>query len=332
MALPTMLAAASLAGLLGWAGAAAMARWRVLVDVPNERSSHKAPTPRGGGIGLVLGTLAAGVLLAPAVPGLGAVAAGAAIAAAAGLADDARTQPASVKFGAQFLAAFVAMGGGAVFERLHVPGIGVVELGVLAAPLTLLWFVGLTNAYNFMDGLDALAGATGAVAGVFLGMALLLAGAGGLAAVAFALAAACAGFLAVNRPPARVFMGDVGSQFLGFAFAGLGVLAANATADGRLFWLVPLLLLHFLFDTVFTAARRLAAGENVLAAHRTHLYQRLNQGGFAHGRVAAFLAAMAALQGSAALWLDASVAAAVAFPLLLQVGYARWVLGRSAAV
>jgi UDP-GlcNAc:undecaprenyl-phosphate GlcNAc-1-phosphate transferase len=327
-----LLPALVLALLFGFAGAFAMARARILVDRPNARSSHKTPTPRGGGIGLVLGTLAGGWLLAAGMPVAAPVAAGATIAALAGLADDARPQGASIKFGAQFLAAFVAIGGGAIIERLYVPGYGPVELGAFGPALTFLWFVGLTNAYNFMDGLDALAGATGVVAAIFLGLALLLAGADLLAALAFVLAAACAGFLALNLPPARVFMGDVGSQFLGFAFAGLGVFAAGATTDGKLVWLVPLVLMHFLFDTIVTAVRRLIAGENVFAAHRTHLYQRLNQAGFAHGKVAAFLAAMAAFQGSAALWLDASTGLAIAVPFAVQILYARWVFGRSAAV
>ncbi len=316
--------------LAGFAGAGIMARWRVLVDRPNERSSHVLPTPRGGGIGLAAGTLAGGALVAGGLPAIGSVAIGASIAAAAGLADDARAQGAAVKFGAQFLAAFLAIAGGAIIERLYVPGYGPVELGAFGPALTFLWFVGLTNAYNFMDGLDALAGSTGAIAALFAGIALAAAGLLELAALSFVLAAACAGFLALNLPPARVFMGDVGSQFLGFAFAGLGVFAAGASPDGRLVWLVPVLLMHFLFDTIFTATRRLAAGENVFAAHRTHLYQKLNRSGFAHGRVAALLAAMTAVQGIAALFLDTRAGAAILVPLALQAAYARWVLARSA--
>lgn len=323
------LIAILLAGLAGYAGAEAMARFRVLVDTPNERSSHKRPTPRGGGIGLVIGALAGGAIVAAPAPETMGLAIGAAIAAIAGLADDRKAQGPLVKFGAQFLAAFIAMGSGLVFDRVALPVFGAVELGLAGTAITLLWFVGLTNAYNFMDGLDGLAGATGTVAAIFLGLAALMMGLDGTAKLAFVLAAACFGFLIVNKPPARVFMGDVGSQFLGFAFAGLGVLAARDDPSGLAFWLVPLLLLHFLFDTIFTAARRALAGENVLAAHRTHLYQRLNQAGFAHGRVALFLAAMAAIQGNAALWLGQAPWPALLAPFLLQLVYAYWVTGRS---
>jgi UDP-GlcNAc:undecaprenyl-phosphate GlcNAc-1-phosphate transferase len=319
------------AAALGYAGAEAMARGRILVDRPNERSSHKIPTPRGGGVGLVAGALLGSLWIASPTPELLGLASGALVAAFAGLLDDRQAQSAAMKFGAQFVAAFVAMGMGLTFERVALPGFGTVELGWAGALVTLLWFVGLTNAYNFMDGLDALAGATGAIAAIFLGLALLLLGQAPNASLAFVLAAACLGFLAVNKPPARVFMGDVGSQFLGFAFAGLGVLAAKAEPSGIAFWLVPLALMHFLFDTLFTAGRRAIAGENVLAAHKTHLYQRLNQAGFSHGRVAAFLAAMAAIQGNAMLWLFDAPWPAMLFPFALQLVYARWVLGRDRA-
>jgi UDP-GlcNAc:undecaprenyl-phosphate/decaprenyl-phosphate GlcNAc-1-phosphate transferase len=321
--------ASLIAAALGYAGAEAMARGRFLVDTPNERSSHKVPTPRGGGVGLVAGTLLGAAWIAsPTIEILG-LASGALVAGLAGLLDDREAQGPLVKFGAQFLAAFVAMGCGLTFERVALPGLGTVELGFAGSLVTLLWFIGLTNAYNFMDGLDGLAGATGAVAAIFLGFALLLIGQTPLAWIAFVLAAACLGFLAVNKPPARVFMGDVGSQFLGFAFAGLGVLASEAEPTGLAFWLVPLALMHFLFDTLLTAARRAMAGENVLAAHRTHLYQRLNQAGFSHGRVAAFLAAMAAIQGNALLWLFEAPWQAMLLPFALQLLYARWVLSRS---
>ena len=318
------------AAALGYAGAEVMARGRFLVDQPNERSSHKTPTPRGGGIGLVAGALLGAAWVVSPTPEILGLMAGALIAALAGLLDDRKAQGPLVKFGAQFLAAFVAMGAGLTFERVALPGLGTIELGWAGSLITLLWFVGLTNAYNFMDGLDALAGATGAVGAIFLGFAALLIGQAPVASLAFVLAAACLGFLLVNKPPARVFMGDVGSQFLGFAFAGLGVLAAKAEPTGLAFWLVPLALMHFLFDTLFTAARRALAGENVLAAHKTHLYQRLNQAGFSHGRVAAFLAAMAAIQGNALLWLFEAPWPAMLLPFALQLLYARWVLSRSA--
>jgi UDP-GlcNAc:undecaprenyl-phosphate/decaprenyl-phosphate GlcNAc-1-phosphate transferase len=325
---PALVPALLIAFGCGLVGAAAMARLRLLVDQPNARSSHVLPTPRGGGVGLVVGALAGALWLGAEAAWVG-LAAGALVASVAGLADDARAQGAFVKFGAQFLAAALAMAGGAVFGIVHVPGVGPVDLGAFAGPVTFLWFVGLTNAYNFMDGLDALAASTGAVAALFAGLVLAIDGHHALAGLAFMLAAACSGFLPLNWPRARVFMGDVGSQFLGFSFAGLGVLAANADASGQLFWLVPLLLMHFLFDTMLTAARRAANGENVLAAHRGHLYQRLNQSGVSHGRVSALLACFAGVQGLAALYFSSSVAVALLAAFALQLAYARFVFSRA---
>jgi UDP-GlcNAc:undecaprenyl-phosphate GlcNAc-1-phosphate transferase len=212
------------------------------------------------------------------------------------------------------------------------PWLGVVELGALAWPLTFLWLVGLTNAFNFMDGLDGLAGATATIAATALALAAQAGGNGPVAALAWSLAAGSAGFLLLNRPPARIFMGDVGSQFLGFAFAGLGVLMAQRVADGGGALLVPLLLFHFLFDTCLTAWRRWRRGAPLWQAHREHLYQRLNGTGLGHGAVtlavgaAALAAAALALTATDpdALWRGLGVAFA------LQLAYAAWVARREA--
>jgi UDP-GlcNAc:undecaprenyl-phosphate/decaprenyl-phosphate GlcNAc-1-phosphate transferase len=120
-------------------------------------------------------------------------------------------------------------------------------------------------------------------------------------------------------------MGDVGSQFLGFAFAGIGVLLARRTGDGVGAWIVPLLLFHFLFDTAFTAGRRARRGARLWEAHREHLYQRLNRAGLGHGSVTLWLSAMASVNGGAALVAVALLAnftwLASAPALLLQMAH-----------
>lgn len=309
---------AAIAALLAWA----MARGRVLVDLPNERSSHVAPTPRGGGVGIVVATLIgwllfwrAGFATRPAGSAEFALALGAIVVALAGLLDDRRAQPAAIKLGAQAIAAALALGGGLVVERVALPGFGVVELGVLGYGLSFLWLVGLTNAFNFMDGLDGLAAGTAVIAAIFLAVVAQLVGDGPTAALAWSLAAASLGFLALNRPPARIFMGDVGSQFLGFAFAGLGLLLARRAPAGVTALVVPLLLFHFLFDTIVTAASRARLGAPIWQAHREHLYQRLNRTGLDHAGVTLWLSAMAALNGIFALGMVAVLpfAAWVAF-------------------
>jgi UDP-GlcNAc:undecaprenyl-phosphate/decaprenyl-phosphate GlcNAc-1-phosphate transferase len=294
-----------LAAAITWA----MARRAVLVDIPNARSSHVRPTPRGGGLGIVVAFAAGLIVLAGAgtagldQPGVIGFAAGAAIMAIAGLADDIRTMSFATKLAAQIVAGLIAMAAGIVITVIYIPGIGPVELGGFGYILTLLWLVGLTNAYNFMDGLDGLAGGTAVIAGGFLCVVAVLLGEPVVAVLALLLAATSAGFLALNFPPARIFMGDVGSQFLGFAFAAMGVLLAQADTTGTIVLIVPLLLFHFLFDTTFTALRRWRRGENLAAAHRSHLYQLLNQSGLSHRQVAGAHYLMAIFQGLLALWI-----------------------------
>jgi UDP-GlcNAc:undecaprenyl-phosphate GlcNAc-1-phosphate transferase len=216
-----------------------------------------------------------------------------------------------------------------------VPGIGPVDLGVVGPVLTLVWMIGLTNAYNFMDGIDGLAGGTAVVAAAFLTFAAIAVGAANEAAIACTIAVASLGFLIFNLPPARIFMGDVGSQFLGFVFAALGVQIARMDASGTLILLTPLLLFHFLFDTLVTAGRRWWQGENVTQGHRSHLYQRLAHSGLGHGRTTALLCAIGAAQGAGALWMvhaPAELRPFVFVPaLLVQLVYMLAVLRRAPA-
>jgi UDP-GlcNAc:undecaprenyl-phosphate GlcNAc-1-phosphate transferase len=246
---------------------------------------------------------ATAVPVAPAGPGTIGFAAGAAIMAMAGLADDIRGLSSTTKLIAQLIASAAAVAGGVLIRVIYVPGIGPVELGAFGYPVTLLWLVGATNAFNFMDGLDGLAGGTAVLAAIFLCAVAILLGEPGVALLALLLAAATGGFLVFNFPPARIFMGDVGSQFLGFSFAALGVLLGAGDASGTIILVVPLLLFHFLFDTVFTAFRRWRRGENLADAHRTHLYQLLNRSGFTHRQVAGVHYLTAIVQGLLSLWL-----------------------------
>jgi UDP-GlcNAc:undecaprenyl-phosphate/decaprenyl-phosphate GlcNAc-1-phosphate transferase len=316
-------------------------RLRLFLDVPNARSSHKTPIPRSGGLGIVAATVVGVVVLGtlghPAVlretAFLGLMAGGL-IAAAGGLADDLRARSFLFKLGTQVAAAVVAMATGLVIDRLDLPGIGPVELGAVGPVLTFIWIIGLTNAYNFMDGIDGLAGGTAVVAATFLSIAAIAIGKINEATIACTIAVASAGFLVFNRPPARIFMGDVGSQFLGFIFAALGVLIARDDASGTAILLVPLLLFHFIFDTLLTAGQRWWQGEDVTQGHRSHLYQLLAHSGVGHGRTTALLCAIGAAQGAGALWMVHAAAALrpLAFipALAVQLVYMAAVLRRRA--
>ena len=293
---------------LSAAAVRAMIAWPIL-DHPNSRSAHAQPTPRGGGVGVVLAFLAGMLALYQVAEFariadrqfLGVIGAAAAIAGVA-LVDDARDLSARLRFAAQFAAALVALGSGLVLTRLSLPWFGVVDLGLAGPAVTLFWLLGCTNAVNFMDGLDGLVGGAVLIACAALAAIAASEEAWFLYAAALFLAAGFAGFLPFNLHPARIFMGDVGSQFAGFVLAVLAVAASRLDAAQVSFLLVPLLLFGLLFDAGFTLLRRALLGERLGEAHSTHLYQMAHRAGMgaravaaAHWGFALFHAGLAAL-------------------------------------
>ncbi|ONG49732.1 UDP-phosphate N-acetylglucosaminyl-1-phosphate transferase [Pseudoroseomonas deserti] len=265
-----------------------------VLDHPDHRKAHSRPTPKGGGVGIVCAFIVGMVVLYQVAQFarmaehrfIGVILAAVAIGVVAFL-DDLRDFRFVVKLGAQALAALVAIGSGLVVDRLALPWLGVVGLGVIGSLLTLFWIVACTNAVNFMDGLDGLVGGTLLIVCAGLGAIAWQEGGWFIYAACLILGAGIAGFLPFNLNPARIFMGDVGSQFLGFMLAVLGVAAARLDAAQLSFLLVPLLLFALLFDTGFTLLRRAAMGERVSAPHRTHLYQMAQRSGLSARRVAA---------------------------------------------
>jgi Fuc2NAc and GlcNAc transferase len=288
-----VIAAFAMAAVLGF-GVAAGTAWLVarnatrlgLLDVPNERSSHVSTTPRGGGIGIVAG-VAAGVIYLAAVGipldrNLGVLLAGAAVLAALGVADDRRSVPARYRLAIELAVAVavVALIGGV--DRLPLPPPLDLPIGWLGLPLAVAWLVTVINFYNFMDGIDGLAGGQGfaSCAGVIIG--IWSAGAVELAVV---LAAACLGFLLLNSPPARIFLGDSGSYSVGFAIAGLPLLAPQFGRPMALF-AVAVGLTLFLLDPLETLVRLARAGRRIGVSHRAHSYQALAPTRDRHRRVA----------------------------------------------
>lgn len=288
-----------------------------ILDHPNARSAHLRPTPRGGGLGVVVAFVAGMLVLFLAArfariadaQFLGVIAAAVAI-AAVGLADDLRDLSARLRLAAQAGAALVAMGSGLVVTKLALPWIGPVELGWLGPVLTLLWIVGCTNAVNFMDGLDGLVGGTLLLASAALAVIAAEQAAWFVYAAALFLAAGFAGFLPFNLHPARIFMGDVGSQFAGFMLAVLAVASSRFDSQQVSFLIVPLLLFGLLFDAGFTLARRALMGERLAQGHRTHLYQLAQRSGMGVRAVAAVQWGFAAWHAAlAALFLQMSPSA-----------------------
>jgi Fuc2NAc and GlcNAc transferase len=257
-----------------------------LLDVPNERSSHRQAVPRAGGAGIVAGVGAGTIVLFltghPLGRGTLVLLIAAAAIAAIGAVDDFRSLPLPVRFGGQLLVALVTVFWLGGVDRLPLPPPLDFETGWMAGPLTVLWLLAATNFYNFMDGIDGLA--AGQAIGSAIGIAVA-AWASDAVAVAILLAAGCAGFLVFNRPPARVFMGDVASTSLGFLFAGLPLLAAPPQRPLALL-AVGVGLALFLLDPVETLGRLVSRGHLPGVAHRSHSYQRLAPTRGDHGRVA----------------------------------------------
>jgi UDP-GlcNAc:undecaprenyl-phosphate/decaprenyl-phosphate GlcNAc-1-phosphate transferase len=263
----------------------AMISLRVM-DTPEARKVHDRPTPKGGGVGIVAAFLVGLLLLYYFAEFarlareyfLGVIAAAFAIAFVAFL-DDLFDWSFKVKLGVQALAALVAVGTGIYVHDYAVPYVGAVYIGWIGFPLTMAWLLFTTNAVNFIDGLNGLAGGVVLIASAFLAVFSALYGGWFCYAASGLLGAGLLGFLPFNFPRARIFMGDVGSQFCGFMIAVLGVVASRFDGAELSFLLVPLLLSGVLYDVAFTLVRRFLAGENITQPHRGHLYQIAHRSG-----------------------------------------------------
>lgn len=275
---------ASFAGVAGVRAIATRRRW---LDYPNSRSSHTIVTPRAGGLAIVVVSEAGLSVLLWRDRLLSRewtiVLAAAIVVAAVSWIDDLRPLSNKIRFSVHVIAALVVLATFGNIDRAEIPFIGTISLGALGGPLTLLWIVGLTNAYNFMDGIDLMAAGQAIAAGA--GWAVLgnIVDSRDLILAGIVIAFAAAGFAIHNRPPARIFMGDVGSAFLGYLLATMAVVGSHG--DPTLGMCGVLLVWPFVFDTGFTFLRRLRNREAIFKAHRSHLYQRLVIAGMTHMQV-----------------------------------------------
>ena len=300
--------------LLSWFGTEFFRRFslkRSILDIPNERSSHATPVPRGGGILVVVLSLTVYLIIAALYhnsPSFGFLI-GATIVAAISLADDLVSIPFFIRLAVHILAATVLIYDTGSFTGLHLPMTAQdLTFGLAGPVVTLVWLVWMINSYNFMDGIDGIAGIQAIIAaGGWMVVAYTL-GLQGVFIFCAVIAASVAGFLIHNWSPARIFMGDVGSAFLGFTFGSMPLLVAreSGSAPGWLFAIAIIILWPFLFDTVFTLIRRIARREKLWEAHRGHLYQRLVSSGYSHRTVSL-------LYGASALLLTVVAVSALSF-------------------
>ncbi|MBD2080235.1 glycosyltransferase family 4 protein [Leptolyngbya sp. FACHB-17] len=253
---------------------------RFLLDIPNDRSSHTQPTPRGGGLGFVVAfaiTSAAIAYFNWQTVGRDVLSIWAALIplVVVGLFDDRGDVPARIRYLVQLSSAGIAIAAFSAFPQPWLTQFGMIGIAV-AIVLTMIGMTALINFYNFMDGLDGLVASVSAVQLSYLAIALNQ-------PLLFLLVVALLGFLWWNWSPAKIFMGDVGSTTLG---AMVAIALLHQSDDPVRAWSSLAITLPLTADAIYTLIRRLLRHENIFKPHRTHLYQRLQQSGWNHAQVA----------------------------------------------
>lgn len=274
------------------------------VDVPKDnRRMHKVPIPRMGGLAIFAGFLVSVLFFVPLGTEFRSILIGALILVVLGIIDDIVALKPKTKFAGQIIAALIpALSGVSIHGIVNpfVPG-QYSTLGIFSIPFTVIWIVGITNAVNFIDGLDGLACGVSAIATVTMFIIAVLFGETYIALMMAALAGACLGFLPYNMNPAKIFMGDTGSMFLGYILATVsiqGLFKFYAVIS----FAVPFILLGLpIFDTGFAIVRRLLKGQSPLQADRGHVHHRLIDLGFDQKQSVAILYTFSALMGLTAV-------------------------------
>jgi len=276
-----------------------------LVDLPNERKVHKSPIPRLGGVAIWLCTILTFVILVfinwdyPYGNGLSGILVGGSIMFLLGFVDDLYDLSPKFKLVVQIGAALIAYLLGVKIEIIFNPFGGLFYLGWLSLPITLIWLVGISNAMNFIDGVDGLAGGVSTICAVTLAVVAIYTNQPISAVLASILAGSMMGFLVFNFHPARIFMGDSGALFAGFALAGLSVAGVLKSLTATI--LLPILILVVpIMDISFSVLRRLLKGSNLMQADAEHIHHKLLKAGFSHNRTVAVLYLVCAAAGGMA--------------------------------
>lgn len=244
------------------------------VDIPNERKVHTKPMPRLGGLGIYMGFLLGYMFFGVESTLMNSILIGSFIIIMTGVIDDISPLKASVKFGGQILAALVVVVyGGLLLKSISAFGF-YIDFKWFAYPLTVFFILGCINCMNLIDGLDGLAGGISAIYFLTIGIIATLKGSFGLDFVlCFIMLGACLGFLIHNFYPAKIFMGDSGSMFLGFIISVIALLGfKNVTMTSLI---IPLLVLAIpILDTVFAILRRILKGEKISAPDKSHIHHQ----------------------------------------------------------
>ena len=282
------------------------------IDVPKDaRRMHKKPIPRLGGLAIYGGFLCSILIFGQLDETMLCVLLGAAIIVALGIFDDVLALGAKLKFVVQIVAAAIPVCIGdlqiGLFTNLNpLSDTPFVHLGILAVPATIIWIVGITNAVNLIDGLDGLAVGVSSIAAITMLAVALLTGNMPIAITMAALAGACIGFMPYNLNPAKIFMGDTGSTFLGYMLATVSIMGLFKFY-AVISFAVPFLILGLpIFDTANAIIRRVAAGRSPMSPDRGHVHHKLIDMGFNQKQAVAILYAISATLGLTAVVLTSS--------------------------
>ena len=302
------------------------------VDIPKDnRRMHDHPIPRMGGLAIFFGFILSVLIYLPLTSELRGMLLGGVIIVILGILDDIFALPAMPKFIVQIIAALIAVLHGNRIDFLSNPNIfssePVWELGWLSFPITVLWIVGITNAVNLIDGLDGLACGVSTISSMTLMVIALIMVEPDVALLMGALSGACIGFPPYNLNPAKIFMGDTGSTFLGFILAVVSI-QGLFKFYAIISFAVPFLMLGLpIFDTCFAILRRVSHGQSPMSPDRGHIHHRLIDMGFSQKQAVAVLYIISAILGLSAVVLT-TAGAEKAMLLLLALCAAGAVSGR----
>lgn len=280
------------------------------VDVPKDnRRMHKKPIPRLGGLAIFAGCIIAILTFAEISTQLIGILIGATIIVAVGIVDDIRPLGAGVKLILQIISALVAVGHGVLIPMIANPfpfGGEYWDFGIWAIPITVIWIVAVTNSVNLIDGLDGLADGVSSIGALTMLIISLLMGDIPMAIICAALVGACVGFIPYNMNPAKIFMGDTGSTFLGYMLATISVLGLFKFY-AVISFIVPFIILGFpIFDTTSAFTRRILKGQNPMTADRSHTHHKLIDMGMNQKQAVATLYLISGVLGLCAVMIVSS--------------------------
>ena len=294
------------------------------VDVPKDnRRMHDHPIPRMGGLAIFIGCVASILLFADVTRPLQGILLGSCLIVAVGVVDDAHPLGAGVKFILQIVAALIAVWHGVIIQTIANPFFfgdnPYWNFGIWAVPITVIWIVAVTNSVNLIDGLDGLADGVSTIGAFTMLIIALLMGDLEIAVITAALVGACVGFIPYKRNPAKIFMGDTGSTFLGFMLATVSVIGLFKFY-AVISFIVPFIILGFpIFDTASAFTRRILKGQNPMKADRSHTHHKLIDMGMNQKQAVATLYLVAGVLGLCAV-------------MIVTTGYVKLILSVAALI